>query len=71
VLPDFWATRCGGCKIELPWYVEFDQRYRAKGLALTGIDMYGESAEIIRPFMVKWHMDYPVLIGGDALGDRF
>jgi thiol-disulfide isomerase/thioredoxin len=71
VLLDFWATTCGGCKIELPWYVEFDQRYRTKGLALIGIDMYGESAEIIRPFMVKWHMDYPVLIGSDALGDQF
>ena len=71
VLLDFWATTCGGCKVEIPWYVEFDRRYRSKGLALVGIDMYGETARVIRPFMRKSHMDYPVAIGNDALGARF
>jgi thiol-disulfide isomerase/thioredoxin len=71
VLLDFWATTCGGCKVELPWYVEFDSKYRGKGLSLVGLDMYGETAEVIKPFMVKWHMDYPVAIGTDELGDKF
>jgi len=71
VLLDFWATTCGGCKVEIPWYVEFDRRYRSKGLALLGIDMYGETARVIRPFMRKSHMDYPVAIGNNALGARF
>jgi peroxiredoxin len=71
VLLDFWATTCGGCKIELPWYVEFDKKYRDKGLALIGIDMYGETPAIVRPFMVKSHMEYPVAIGSDALGEQF
>ena len=71
VLLDFWATTCGGCKIELPWYVEFDHRYHDKGLAVVGLDMYGESAEVIKPFMVKWKMAYPVAIGTDEIGDRF
>lgn len=71
VLLDFWATTCGGCKIELPWYVEFDHLYRAKGLAVIGLDMYGESPEVIRPFMAKWKMDYPVAVGTDPIGDQF
>ena len=71
VLLDFWATTCGGCKVELPWYVEFDQKYRKKGLAVIGLDMYGESPEVIRPFMAKWKMDYPVAVGTDAIGDQF
>ena len=69
VLLDFWATTCGGCKIELPWYVDFDHAYRNKGLAVIGLDMYGESADVIRPFVAKWHMDYPVAVGTDAIGD--
>src|ERR1700733_12240722 len=28
VLLDFWAVDCGGCKIEIPWYVDFDRSYR-------------------------------------------
>lgn len=71
VLLDFWATTCGGCKIELPWYVEFDHQYRAKGLSVIGLDMYGESPEVIKPFMTKWKMDYPVAVGTDPIGDQF
>ena len=71
VLLDFWAVACGGCKIEIPWYVEFDRKYRAKGLALIGIDMYGESVPVVKAFMAKAGMQYPVAIGTDALGTRF
>jgi thiol-disulfide isomerase/thioredoxin len=71
VLLDFWAVECGGCKVEIPWYVEFDKTYRGKGLALIGIDMYGESPDMVKRFMEKEHMNYPVAIGNDALGERF
>ena len=71
VLLDFWAVDCGGCKIEIPWYVDFDQKYRQQGLALIGLDMYGETPAKIRSFMAKSHMDYPVAVGTDALGSQF
>jgi len=71
LLLDFWAVECAGCKVEIPWYVAFDKTYRDKGLALIGIDMYGESSDVVRTFMAKAHMDYPVAIGNDAIGERF
>ncbi|HEX3661587.1 MAG TPA: TlpA disulfide reductase family protein [Acidobacteriaceae bacterium] len=71
VLLDFWAVDCGGCKIEVPWYVDFDRRYRSQGLAVIGVDMYGEAPAKIRPFMARAHMDYPVAVGNDAIGQRF
>ncbi|MGD0368754.1 MAG: TlpA disulfide reductase family protein [Acidobacteriaceae bacterium] len=71
ILLDFWAVDCGGCKIEIPWYVAFDKTYRAHGLQLIGIDMYGESPGLVRPFMVKAGMRYPVAIGNDALGAQY
>ena len=71
VLLDFWAVECAGCKVEIPWYVAFDKTYRDKGLALIGIDMYGESPAVVKAFLEKEHMNYPVAIGNDALGERF
>ena len=71
VLLDFWAVDCGGCKLEIPWYVDFDRKYRNRGLQLIGIDMYGETPSMIREFMSKSGMQYPVAIGSDEVGARF
>ena len=71
VLLDFWAVDCGGCIREIPWYVEFDQKYRSKGLSLIGLDMYGEKPDYIHPFMAKTHMEYPVAVGNDSIRKRF
>jgi peroxiredoxin len=71
VLLDFWAVDCGGCVIEIPWYVEFDKKYHDKGLQLIGIDMYEESPAYIKPFMQKSKMQYPVAVGNDDIRKRF
>jgi peroxiredoxin len=71
VLLDFWATTRGGCKVEIPWYVEFDKIYRDKGSAVVGINEDGESAINVRSIMVNWHMVYPVVMGNDAVRERF
>jgi peroxiredoxin len=55
VLLDFWATWCTGCKVELPWYVEFDKKYKRKGLAVLGVSMDdgGDAAgwKLVKPFL--------------------
>ena len=71
VLVDFWAISCGGCKLELPWYVDFDRRYGSKGLALIGLDMYGEAPDAVKAFAASHQMRYPLAIGTDAIGDLY
>ena len=68
VLLDFWANACGGCKVELPWYVGFGERYRTEGLALVGLDMYGEASEAVKAFAVAHNMRYTLAVGTDAIG---
>ena len=36
VLLDFWATWCTGCKMEIPWFSEFQRKYGAQGLVVAG-----------------------------------
>jgi cytochrome c biogenesis protein CcmG/thiol:disulfide interchange protein DsbE len=80
VLLDFWATWCGGCKLEIPWYMEFYKKYKDQGLAVIGVSMDDEGWKVVRPFLAKKRdaetggiiaMEYPIVIGNDSLGHSF
>src|SRR5438093_13393199 len=36
VLVNFWATWCDPCYIEIPWLIEMQQKYEAKGFTVLG-----------------------------------
>ena len=69
VLLDFWATWCTGCKVEIPWFIEFDKAYRAKGLAAVGVAMDDEGWKKVEPYLKEHPISYTVVAGNfDAAG---
>ena len=71
VLLDFWATWCGGCKLEIPWYVEFQKKYGGEGLAAIGVSMDADGWTSVRPFLEEHKLNYPVVIGTHNLANGY
>jgi peroxiredoxin len=71
VLLNFWATWCGPCKIEIPWFVEFENTYRDRGLAVLGVSMDDEAWKAVTPFMAQQHINYPVMVGNARIAELF
>jgi thiol-disulfide isomerase/thioredoxin len=71
VLLNFWATWCGPCKIETPWLVELQKEYGAQGLQVVGIAMDDSGKDDIEKFAKDMGVNYPVLLGKEAVGDAY
>ena len=71
VLLNFWATWCGPCKIEMPWFVEMQNQYGAQGFQIVGVAMDDSSKDDIAKFAKEMGVNYPVLIGKEAVGDEY
>jgi len=63
VLLDVWATWCAGCKVEIPWYIEFEKKYKRRGLASIGVAMDEDGWKTVSPYLLKKPINYPIVVG--------
>ncbi len=76
VLLNFWATWCAPCKVEMPWFEEFQQKYAGEGLQVVGINEDDE----VKPDVLKQEVGdttkklgvtYPILLSNHKVGDAY
>lgn len=79
VLLNFWATWCGPCRIEIPWFIEFQRKYASQGFTVLGLAL-DENSRVVGPWIEKERFEvdgeptavnYPILLGNDDIASHF
>ena len=80
VLVNFWATECGGCVLEIPSFISLEATHKAKGFTAVGVSMdvsydglknADEAWAKVRPFVVSHRVNYPILMGDQAISGAY
>ncbi len=72
VVVDFWATWCGPCRMEIPGYIELQEKYQ-DDLVVVGIsvDAPPRGASLVKSFVAKNNINYPIVMSTDEVLEAF
>lgn len=70
VMVNFWATWCGPCRIEIPWFVDFQDQFRGQGFVIVGV-LVQDNPESARRFSSEFKMNYPVAVGDSRVEETY
>jgi len=71
VLINFWATWCGPCEAEIPWFIEFEKKYKDQGFAVLGVSMDDDGWKSVRPYIASHKINYRIMIGSEVVSQQF
>jgi peroxiredoxin len=80
VVVNLWATECGGCRAELPTFVELSRLYKDKGLTVVGVSMdimyedlksADEGWARVKPFIAAHGILYPIVLDDGSVEKAF
>jgi peroxiredoxin len=71
VLLNFWATWCTPCRVEIPWFMEFQKAHQSRGFATLGVSLDEDGWDAVRPYIGEHKINYRVMVGNDDLAQLY
>lgn len=71
VVLNIWATWCAPCREEVPDFVELYDRYKDQGLEIIGVSIDKQGESVVKPFMQKYEVNYPIVIDRGKIMDKY
>jgi thiol-disulfide isomerase/thioredoxin len=72
VVLNFWATYCGPCKLEMPWFESLEAKYQPQGLVVLGLDQDdGVGKDEVATAARKVGVSYPILMPDDHVAKDY
>lgn len=57
--------------MEIPWFIEFEQQYKNRGLEVVGVSMDEDGWAAVKPYMARHNINYRMLLGNDSVSQLY